>query len=80
MSYDLGVWYPYQRLTNSEAGQIYVDLCESRQTALQAHPAVRAFYDQLYAAHPEIDDIPEERIDDHEYCPWSCAHDRRMLT
>src|SRR6267143_4795804 len=76
MSYDLGVWYPHQRLTNSEAGQIYVDLCESRQTSLQAHPALRAFYDELYAAHPEIDDIPEERIDDHEYCPWSCAHDR----
>ena len=40
------------------------------------HPAVGAFYDELVATHPEIDDIPEERVDDHEYCPWSIAMDR----
>jgi hypothetical protein len=22
---------------------------------------------------PEIDTVPEEKIDDKEYCPWSCA-------
>lgn len=76
MSYDLGVWYPHQRLSNTEAGQIYVALCESRPTPLQAHAAVEAFYNELCALFPEIDDIPEDRLDDHDYCPWSCAHDR----
>jgi hypothetical protein len=41
-----------------------------------ANPAVDKFYRELIAIHPEIDTIPEERIDDHDYCPWSCALDR----
>jgi hypothetical protein len=32
-------------------------------------------YAELTARHPEIDGIPEEKIDDHDYCPWSCAMD-----
>jgi hypothetical protein len=39
------------------------------------HPAVDAFYAELTARHPEIDTIPEDKIDDHDYCPWSCALD-----
>src|SRR6202012_1179270 len=27
------------------------------------------------AQHPEIDDVPENRIDDHDYCPWSGSID-----
>jgi len=30
----------------------------------------------LTAKHPEIDTVPDDRIDDHDYCPWSCALDR----
>jgi hypothetical protein len=36
---------------------------------------VDAFYAELTARHPEIDTIPEDKIDDHDYCPWSCALD-----
>lgn len=50
MSFDLGVWYPQKRLSDDEAGKLYVRLCES-------------------------DTIPEDRLDDHDYCPWSCALD-----
>jgi hypothetical protein len=75
MSYDLGVWYPRQRLTNEEAGKLYVGLCEGTVEDPPAHPAIEAFYQELTAQHPEIDTIPEDRIDDHDYCPWSCALD-----
>jgi hypothetical protein len=76
MSFDLGVWYPDRPLSSAEAGQRYARLCEGDTTGLLEHAAVQAFYDELVAEHPEIDDIPEERIDDHEYCPWSIAMDR----
>src|SRR4051812_8527184 len=74
MSFDLGVWYPHHRLSDSEAGKTYGSLCENGAAdRVQPHPAVEAFYDELTVIHPEIDTIPEERIDDTDYCPWSCA-------
>ena len=75
MSYDLGVWYPHERLSDADAGKLYVGLCESTVEHPRAHPAVDAFYQELTAKHPEIDTIPDDRIDDHDYCPWSCALD-----
>src|ERR1051326_4296398 len=76
MSYDLGVWYPHERLSDAEAGALYVGLCEGTVEHPPAHPAVDAFYDELTAKHPEIDTVPDHLIDDHDYCPWSCALDR----
>lgn len=75
MSYDLAVWYPHRRLTHEQAGELYTGLCERKAENPPAHPAVEAFYQELTARHPEIDTVPEDRIDDHEYCPWSCALD-----
>jgi len=76
MSYDLAVWYPHRRLSDQQAGDLYVRLCEGDDTGVVPHPAVDAFYLELTSIHPEIDSIPEERIDDHDYCPWSCRLDR----
>ena len=76
MSVDLGVWYPHKRLTDDEAGELYVRLCESDTSGVTAHPAVEAFYAELTAKHPEIDTVPDEKAGDHDYCPWSCALDR----
>ncbi len=76
MSCDFSVWFPDQRLSNEEAGDLYGKLCEGDTRGVSPHPAVDAFYAELTALHPEIDTIPEERIDDHEYCPRSCALDR----
>ncbi len=64
MSYDLGVWYPNKKLSDSEAGNLYVGLCESTVDAPPPHPAVEAFYEELIKMHPEIDTVPEEQIDD----------------
>jgi hypothetical protein len=76
MSFDLGVWFPHQRLSHAQAGDLYVRLCEGEPHELLPHESIDAFYEELTAKHPEIDSIPEDRIDDHDYCPWSCALDR----
>jgi hypothetical protein len=76
MSFDLGVWYPSKRLTDDEAGELYVALCKSQTVGVTPHHKVEAFYTELTDRYPEIDTIPEDRIDDHDYCPWSCALDR----
>lgn len=75
MSYDLGVWFPHVRLSDKQAGALYVSLCEGKEEKPQAHPSVQAFYDELTAKHPEIDTVPEDKLDDHDLCPWSCALD-----
>jgi hypothetical protein len=76
MSCDFAVWFPGKRLTDKEATQLYAELCESVVTGVVAHPAIDAFYEELTAQHPELDDIPEDRVDDVDYCPWSIAFDR----
>jgi hypothetical protein len=75
MSCDFGVWYPEKRVSDEEAGKLYVRLCEGDAAGLIPHPAIEAFYAELTAKHPEIDTIAEGKIDDHDYCPWSCALD-----
>ncbi len=76
MSYDLAVWHTERRLSDHDAGALYIQLCDSNVDGVSDHPAIQAFYDELVVLHPEIDDIPEDRIDDHDYCPWSIAFDR----
>ncbi|MCZ7644730.1 MAG: hypothetical protein M5U26_05495 [Planctomycetota bacterium] len=78
MSYDLGVWFPHERLSDADAGKLYVGLCVGTMEHPRAHPAVDAFYQELTAKHPEIDTVPDDRIDDHDYCPWSCALDHSL--
>ena len=75
MSFDLGVWYPQERIRNEEAGKLYVRLCDGDTSGVAPNPAIDAFYAELTARHPESDAIPEERIDDQDYCPWSCKLD-----
>ena len=76
MSFDLAVWYPDKRLSDEEASERYHRLCDSDTTGVVDHPSVEAFYRELTATHPEIDDVPEDKIGDHEYSPWSVAMDR----
>ena len=54
---------------------MYLRLCDGDASALVRHPSIDAFYAELTARHPEIDTLPEEKIDDHDYCPWSCKLD-----
>jgi hypothetical protein len=75
MSFDLGVWYPEKRISNKEAGELYVRLCDADTSGVTPNPAVDEFYAELTAKHPEIDTIPQDKIDDHDYCSWSCKLD-----
>jgi hypothetical protein len=75
MSCDFGVWFPYKRLSDQEAREVYARLCDGDRSAVEPHAAVDAFYADLTEKHPEIDTVPEDRLDDHDYCPWSCALD-----
>ena len=76
MSYDLCVWHSDLPPDDEQAGDLYVKLCEERWVPAEENPATLAFYNELSARYPEIDDVSEEDLDD---CPWSCAHDRPGL-
>ncbi|MEW6207351.1 MAG: hypothetical protein AB1631_03225 [Acidobacteriota bacterium] len=72
MSCDFAVWHTLRRLTDDEAGRLYTQLCEGIVTGVAAHPSVDRFYSELTTKYPEIDDVPDDRIDDMDYSPWSC--------
>lgn len=72
MSCDYGIWYSETSISNREATEIYIALCEKWPFLEGENQAVRAFYEELITHWPEIDTIPEEKLDDKEYCPWSC--------
>ena len=74
MSFDLSVWHSDVELSDDEAGKIHLNLCKNWPYLEGEHPSVTAFYDELTQKWPEIDTIPRERIDDFDFCPWSCAH------
>jgi hypothetical protein len=76
LSCDYAVWYPHQRLSNRDAGALYATLCDGSTDGVQSHVAIDAFYSELVAKHPQIDDISDEQVDDHDLCPWSVAFDR----
>jgi hypothetical protein len=75
MSFDLGVWHTPERLMDDKAAALYTALCGSQIDGVTRHPAVEAFYAELTCRYPVIDTVPDDRIDDHDYCPWSCALD-----
>jgi hypothetical protein len=75
MSFDLGVWYSDNTLSDEAASEIYLRLCEDGPFLEGENPAVAAFYRELTEHWPEIDTVPEEKIGDFDYSPWSCALD-----
>lgn len=75
MSCDFGVWFPYERLSDREARALYIRLCNGDASGVQPHPAIEDFYAELIEKHPEINTVPEDRLDDFDYCPWSCTLD-----
>ncbi len=76
MSCDYSVWHTNSRLNSVEAQALYLRLCEGDVSGIVPHPSIDAFYDELTARHPEIDDVPEDRLEDTDLCPWSIAFDR----
>ena len=72
MSYDLAVWHESRPISNEEAHEIYVRLCDEDRSAVRPHPNVRAFLDELTERYPRIDDCDEGDV---ENCPWTVAFD-----
>lgn len=58
---------------NKQAAETYVALCDQWPFLEGENAAIRAFYDELTTRWPELDTVPVAKIDDHDYCPWSCA-------
>lgn len=78
MSFDLGVWYSDVPVSRSQAAKFYQDLCENGldSESLRGTDRIEAFYRELTARWPEIDTVPEEKVGDFNFSPWSCNLDR----
>jgi hypothetical protein len=72
MSFDLGVWCCDEPLTDKQAGEIYLQLCEQWPYLEGDSPAVAVFYQELIEHWPEIDTVPEEKVGEFDFSPWSC--------
>jgi hypothetical protein len=73
MSFDLAVWHGETSVSDKEAADLYLKLCKQEWTPTEWHPSVDAFYVELCSRYPEIDTLPDDKLD---RSPWSCAHDR----
>jgi hypothetical protein len=71
MSCDFAVWFPHERLSDHEAGEVFGCLRTGDTSNVRPHSAVSAFYAELTSKHPEINDVPLERLGDSAYSPWS---------
>ena len=61
MSGDHSVWFPYKRLSDAKAAALHLALCVGEANDVHPHPAIDAFYAELVARHPEIDDVSEDQ-------------------
>jgi hypothetical protein len=75
VSYDLALWFPNEILSDEQALEKYNKLCNDETSGLTPHPSIGSFYLELYKLHPEIDDVPEEKLGDFDFSPWSMEHD-----
>ncbi|TBR40440.1 MULTISPECIES: hypothetical protein [Dyella] len=75
MSWDFAVWYPHARTSPEHAAKVYARLCEGDESLVQPHPSVAAFYRDLVAIHPDLDDASEDDVDAAAN-PWSYPMER----
>jgi hypothetical protein len=69
MSYDLALWNSGNATpSDSEAGRLYIELCEDQCGGGPVAAGIQELYTELTRRYPEIDNVPEEAVDD---CPWS---------
>ena len=76
MSCDFMIFNSDTCLSDEEVGQIYEKVCEGKDAGLPFNISIDSLYHELTSQHPEIDDVPEDQIDDVDLCPWSIAFDR----
>jgi hypothetical protein len=76
VSCDYAVWHTQSRLTDAEALELYGKLCQGDPSGVSPSSSIAAFNAEITSLHPEIDSVPDERIDDLDLSPWSVAFDR----
>ena len=76
MSCDFGILSLENKISNNEASELYGALCDGDISGVVPNQAIDDFYKELTSKHPEIDDVPDEEIDNIDLCPWSIAFDR----
>lgn len=76
MSFDIAVLSLEKKVTNAEATDIYAELNEGNYSRIAPNDAINRIYHEVTAKHPEIDDVPDDKIDDLDFCPWSCDIDK----
>jgi hypothetical protein len=74
MSFDLGVFYTETPLSDEDAVKRYVAYCEMEDLSslIEPNSKVESFLKELTKQFSQIDDWPEEDLDN---CPWSIAFD-----
>ena len=72
MSFDLAVINVKDDTDEEEAQRIYYELCNGNYEVVSPSESIELFYQEITNLYPEIDDLPEEKIDS---CPWSNAFD-----
>ena len=58
-------------ITPDEAVELYNEACDVEE-ASDPNERVNAFIEEITSHYPQIDDYPEDDVDD---CPWSIAFD-----
>jgi hypothetical protein len=73
---DYSVWHTTSRLSASDGGKLPLRLCEGDISGVAPHPEIAAFYSEITALHPEINDISDDQVDDTDLCAWNVPFDR----
>jgi hypothetical protein len=72
MSYDLAVWYSPERIPAERAAELYKSLCAGDLSSIEPSRAIEAFVKELSSRYPQLDEVPDDQVDDS---PWSCGFD-----
>jgi hypothetical protein len=72
MSLDIAIWYTEEPLGDKAAGELYSKVIQGDSNLLEPNASILAFYRDLVARFPEIDDVPADKLGDTTFCPWSC--------
>jgi hypothetical protein len=72
MSFDLGVWYEAEPITDEQAAKKYQDLCDlTADAGAPAHPQVAAFHRDLTELFPDLDATTDAEAG--ERSPWTAG-------
>lgn len=68
MNFQLGVWFAERPLSLGAAGEIFDRVLEGKPPELPASPFLKAFFNQLIARYPTLENWPDENVTE---CPWA---------